>query len=72
MLIKSFINFHGSLWILKSLSQHSVTNFKGGIFSSDLRGVNESAEQLSGMCLCQGQAVLKLGMFLKTWMVGIS
>lgn len=50
MLIKSFINLHGSLWILKSLSQRSATNFKGGIFSLDLSRVYESTHQLSGMC----------------------
>lgn len=50
MLIKSFANFHGSLWIFKSLSHHSDTNFKGGIFSADLSRVYESTHRLSRGC----------------------
>lgn len=54
MLIKSFINLHGSLWILKGLSQHSATNFKGGIFRLKSSGwVNSPA---SGMCFLSRQS----------------
>lgn len=54
MLIKSFINLHGSLWILKGLSQHSATNFKGGIFRLKSSGwVNSPA---SGKCFLSRQS----------------
>lgn len=56
MLIKSFINLHGSLRSLRSLSQRSAANFKGGIFILDLRRVYESTRQLSGMCFSSRQS----------------